>query len=66
MKPIVLALVGPTGVGKTQVSLDIARALNAEILSMDSMQVYRGMDIGTAKSHARRTTEYCTLYDRYS
>ena len=40
MKPIVLALVGPTGVGKTQVSLDIARALNAEILSMDSMQVY--------------------------
>lgn len=41
MKPIVLALVGPTGVGKTQVSLDIARALNAEILSMDSMQVYR-------------------------
>ena len=39
MKPIVLALVGPTGVGKTQVSLDIARALNAEILSMDSMQV---------------------------
>ena len=50
MKPIVLALVGPTAVGKTQVSLDIARALNAEILSMDSMQVYRGMDIGTAKS----------------
>ena len=50
MKPIVLALVGPTGVGKTQVSLDIARALNAEILSMDSMQVYRGMDIGTAKT----------------
>lgn len=66
MKPIVLALVGPTGVGKTQVSLDIARALNAEILSMDSMQVYRGMDIGTAKSTPGRTTEYCTLYDRYS
>ncbi len=50
MKPILLALVGPTGVGKTQVSLDTARALNAEILSMDSMQIYRGMDIGTAKS----------------
>lgn len=50
MKPILLALVGPTGVGKTQVSLDVANALNAEILSMDSMQVYRGMDIGTAKS----------------
>ena len=52
MKPILLALVGPTGVGKTQASLDIARALNAEIISMDSMQVYRGMDIGTAKSSA--------------
>lgn len=52
MKPILLALVGPTGVGKTQVSLDIARALNAEIISMDSMQIYRGMDIGTAKSSA--------------
>ncbi len=38
MKPILLALVGPTGVGKTQVSLDVASALNAEILSMDSMQ----------------------------
>lgn len=50
MKPIVLALVGPTGVGKTQISLDMARELNAEILSMDSMQIYRGMDIGTAKS----------------
>ena len=45
-----VALVGPTGVGKTQVSLDVASALNAEILSMDSMQIYRGMDIGTAKS----------------
>ena len=50
MKPILLALVGPTGVGKTQVSLDVANALNAEILSMDSMQVYRGMDIGSAKA----------------
>ena len=50
MKPIVLALVGPTGVGKTRVSLDVARALNVEIISMDSMQIYRGMDIGTAKS----------------
>ena len=62
MKPIVLALVGPTGVGKTQVSLDIARALNAEILSMDSMQVYRGMDIGTAKSIAPKNDENIAHY----
>lgn len=55
MKPILLALVGPTGVGKTQVSLDVASALNAEILSMDSMQIYRGMDIGTGKDLADYT-----------
>ena len=36
-------------VGKTRMSLDIAKAWNAEIISGDSMQVYRGMDIGTAK-----------------
>lgn len=49
MKPTLLALVGPTGSGKTQTAIDLAGALDAEIVSMDSMQVYRGMDIGTAK-----------------
>nr|WP_053377820.1 tRNA (adenosine(37)-N6)-dimethylallyltransferase MiaA [Paenibacillus sp. FJAT-27812] len=44
-----LVLIGPTAVGKTRMSLDIAKAWNAEIISGDSMQVYRGMDIGTAK-----------------
>ncbi|MBW7477818.1 tRNA (adenosine(37)-N6)-dimethylallyltransferase MiaA [Paenibacillus oenotherae] len=48
-KPRLLVLIGPTAVGKTRMSLDIAHALNAEIISGDSMQVYRGMDIGTAK-----------------
>ena len=48
-KPLVLALVGPTGVGKTEVSLAVAEALDAEVVSMDSMQIYRGLDIGTAK-----------------
>jgi len=42
-------LVGPTAVGKSAVALELARLLNAEIVSADSMQVYRGMDIGTAK-----------------
>lgn len=44
-----LALVGPTASGKTEVALEVADALGAEILSTDSMLVYRGMDIGTAK-----------------
>lgn len=49
MKPTVLALVGPTGAGKTQTALRLCQSLPAEIVSMDSMQIYRGMDIGTAK-----------------
>ena len=49
-KPFIVALVGPTGVGKTRTSLFLAKELNGEIVSMDSMQVYRNMNIGTAKS----------------
>ena len=49
MKPTVLALVGPTGAGKTRTAIALCDALGAEIVSMDSMQIYRGMDIGTAK-----------------
>ncbi len=45
----VLALVGPTAAGKTALALQLAPALNAEIISADAMLVYRGMDIGTAK-----------------
>ena len=42
-------LVGPTAIGKTEVSLELAKLLNCEIISCDSMQVYKGMDIGTSK-----------------
>ncbi|GAB4485196.1 MAG: tRNA (adenosine(37)-N6)-dimethylallyltransferase MiaA [Thermodesulfovibrionales bacterium] len=45
----VIVLLGPTGVGKTGVSIRLAQLLRTEIISADSMQVYRGMDIGTAK-----------------
>ncbi len=45
----VILISGPTAVGKTALSLLIARSLGGEIISADSMQVYRGMDIGTAK-----------------
>jgi tRNA dimethylallyltransferase len=44
-----LALVGPTAVGKTELSLALAESVGAEIVSIDSMLVYRGMDVGTAK-----------------
>lgn len=47
-KPI-LIIAGPTAVGKTEVSLLLAQELGGEIVSADSMQIYRGMDIGTAK-----------------
>ena len=51
-KTTVAALVGPTAVGKTELSLELAERLDAEIVSVDSMQVYIGMDIGTAKVDA--------------
>jgi tRNA dimethylallyltransferase len=47
--PPVVAVVGPTAAGKTGLSLDLAEALDGEIVNTDAMQVYRGMDIGTAK-----------------
>ncbi|MBN2566323.1 MAG: tRNA dimethylallyltransferase, partial [Candidatus Eisenbacteria bacterium] len=47
--PAVLTIVGPTAVGKTSVAILVARALGCEVVSADSRQVYRGMDIGTAK-----------------
>jgi tRNA dimethylallyltransferase len=51
------ALVGPTASGKTEAAIAIATALGAEIVSVDSMLVYRGMDVGTAKpSPAQRAT----------
>jgi tRNA dimethylallyltransferase len=45
----VLALVGPTAAGKTELALEVAERLGAEVVSADAMLVYRGMDIGTAK-----------------
>lgn len=48
MKKIII-LTGPTGIGKTKYSIQLAKDLNGEIISCDSFQIYRGMDIGTAK-----------------
>lgn len=49
MKKTVIAIVGPTAVGKTALSLEVAKKLSGEIISGDSMQVYKEMDIGTDK-----------------
>jgi tRNA dimethylallyltransferase len=48
--PSILLLAGPTAVGKSEIALCLARQLDGEIISVDSMQVYRGLDVGTAKA----------------
>ncbi len=50
--PRLVVIVGPTGAGKTQLSLDLADRIGGEIVSADSQQVYTGMDIGTGKATA--------------
>lgn len=49
MKPRVVAVVGPTATGKSDLGLELARRLGGEIVNADSMQLYQGMDVGTAK-----------------
>src|SRR5512146_1478828 len=50
-----LAIIGPTASGKTRVGVEIARVLDGEIISADSRQIYRGMDIGTGKDLSEYT-----------
>lgn len=66
-------LTGATAVGKTAVSVELARRLNAEIISLDSMSIYRGMDLGTAKPSAatramvpHHLIDICDPIDRFS
>ena len=49
MKKPLIVLTGPTAAGKTHLSIALAKAVNGEIISADSMQVYKYMDIGSAK-----------------
>ncbi len=73
MKKDVLIIVGPTAVGKTDLSIALAQALNGEIVSADSRQIYRFMDIGTAKPTGEQLAavphhfiDICTPEERYS
>jgi tRNA dimethylallyltransferase len=50
-QPLIIIL-GPTASGKTKLAIDLATKINGEIISADSRQVYRGMDIGTGKDFA--------------
>jgi tRNA dimethylallyltransferase len=53
----ILVIVGPTASGKSALAMEVARRLSGEILSVDSMQVYRGMDVGTAKPTSAERAE---------
>nr|WP_261806184.1 tRNA (adenosine(37)-N6)-dimethylallyltransferase MiaA [Lapidilactobacillus luobeiensis] len=73
MKAKVLAIVGPTAVGKSALSLALAQKLNGEIISGDSLQVYRHLDIGTAKVTAAEQAlvphyliDICAVSEAYS
>ena len=57
MPPRVVVIVGPTGAGKTRLSLELARLVGGEVISADSQQVYIGMDIGTGKVTAGERAE---------
>ena len=54
MPPKILVVNGPTASGKTKLAVELALAHNGEVVSADSMQIYRRMDIGTAKPTRRR------------
>ena len=49
-RPVVVAVGGPTATGKTALAVALAKRFGGEVLSADSMQIYKGLDIGTAKA----------------
>lgn len=73
MKPLAVAVMGPTAAGKTDLAIALHQHLNADIISVDSALIYRGMDIGTAKPSAQelrraphRLIDICDPADTYS
>ena len=72
-KPIVIVVVGPTASGKTSLGIKIAKEVNGEIISADSMQIYKGLDVGTAKATEEEKKEVkhhlldiCNIEDKFS
>ena len=64
MKKPLIVIAGPTACGKSAVSVELAKMINGEIISADSMQVYKGMDIGTAKISKEEMGGIKALLDR--
>ena len=64
MKTKIIVIVGPTAVGKTALAIDLAQAFNGEIISGDSQQVYRKLDIGTAKATPEEQAAAPPSFDR--
>ena len=63
MKKIIV-ITGPTGVGKTKLSIELAKIYNGEIINADAMQIYKGLDIGTAKiTKAEKENIHHHLFD---
>ena len=60
-KPVVF-IVGSTGVGKTKLSLELAQKFNGECISADSMQIYKGFDIGSAKATTEERQVFFHFY----
>ena len=58
-----LIITGPTGIGKTELSLKLAKKYKGEIISSDSMQIYRKLDIGTAKVDLENTEIHHHMVD---
>ena len=56
-KPKIIVICGPTGIGKTSVAIEVARHFNGQIIGADSMQIYKYMDIGTAKPTAEEQAQ---------
>lgn len=70
---MIIVIIGPTGVGKTKLSIELAKKYNAEIINADSMQVYKGLNIGTAKIKEEEKEgiphhlfDICNVFDNYS
>lgn len=61
-KPTVIVIAGPTASGKTAFSIELAKQINGEIISCDSMQIYQEMNIRNSQTNRKRKTRHTTLY----